>query len=151
MTPFVISGRRKLPPESEPSDDQEYDENAQLWINRRSGLPLVVEMSRQLRVSQFGETTITETREGADQSEIVSFEATPFGETTYTATVEGADQSEIATFQASQFGETMITKTTEGADQSELTDIVSSQFGETTLTRTRQGTDQNESGTARAA
>jgi hypothetical protein len=77
--------------------------------------------------------------------------ATTFGETTVTATREGIDQSEITLFEASQFGETTLTKTIEGVDQSELSDVLSSQFGETTFTRTREGADQDESGGSQAA
>jgi len=151
MTPFVLRGRIRLPPEPEPSSEHLYDEKSQLWINRTSGSPLVIEMTRHHRAFQFGETTFTETREGADQSETNSIEATTFGETTVTATREGIDQSEITLFEASQFGETTLTKTIEGVDQSELSDVLSSQFGETTFTRTREGADQDESGGSQAA
>jgi hypothetical protein len=144
MTPFVLAARRRLPPESEPSPEHVYDEHLQLWINRTSGLPLVSEMSRQPMASQFGETTVTETREGVDQSEITTIQSTKFGETTITATAEGVDQSELTAFEASQFGETTLTKTAEGIDQSEL-GHESSQFGETTFTRTHEGADQDES------
>jgi hypothetical protein len=151
MTPFVLKGRKKLPPETEPSPEQSYDRKLQLWISRTSGLPLVVEMRQQLRALQFGETKLTETREGADQSELASIEPTKFGETTVTATVEGVDQPDIAAFQASEFGETTITKTLEGVDQPERHDALSSEFGETTFTRTREGVDQSESDEAQAA
>ena len=46
-----------------------------------------------LRVS--GETTVTKTAEGVDQSEVTSLSPTRYGETSVTATVEGADRSEI--------------------------------------------------------
>jgi hypothetical protein len=145
MTPFVLLGRKKLPPEGAPSPDHTYDASKQLWIDSVSGMPLVLRMQDQAQRSQYGETTITETREGADQSEGTGFLATQFGETTITATREGADQSEGAAFQVSQFGETTVTKTREGADQTEGVDFLrASQFGETVQTRTREGVDQTE-------
>ena len=145
MTPFVLLGRKKLPPEGSLSPDHAYDVSKQLWIDSVSGVPLVLRMQGHAQRSQYGETTITETREGADQSEGTALLATRFGETTITATREGADQSEGAVFQMSQFGETTLTKTREGADQSEGMDsLLASQFGETVQTRTREGVDQTE-------
>ena len=49
--------------------------------------------------SQFGETTLTETREGVDQPEGSTIQASQLGETTLTKTHEGADQTERATLQ----------------------------------------------------
>jgi len=46
------------------------------------------------QASQFGETTLTRTREGADQTEDTSLEGSQFGETTLTNTQEGADLTE---------------------------------------------------------
>src|SRR5580698_1878292 len=127
MMPFVLMGRTKLPPESAPSGEEVYDEQRQLWINKKSGIPLVSWMQAQaqpetaekpgrgnLRASEYGETTVTKTREGADQTESSTLQATQFGETTVTATREGADQTEGAPVRASQFGETTLTKTGEG-------------------------------------
>lgn len=120
MTPFVLLGRKKLPPEDAPSPDHAYDASKQLWIDSTSGVPLVLRMQGHAPRSQYGETTITETREGADQSEGASFQLSQFGETTLTKTREGADQSEgIDLLQASQFGETVQTRTREGVDQTE--------------------------------
>jgi hypothetical protein len=140
MTPFILKGRRQLSPESAPSSDEFYDQHRQLWIDRESGEPLVRRMQSRVEPSQFGETTITETREGADQSEIACLTASQFGETTITKTREGADQFEI-TLLSSQFGETTVTATLEGADQTEATLLYPSEFGETTITRTREGHD----------
>lgn len=144
MTPFVLKGRWQLPPESGPSNDEIYDRHRQLWIDRESGEPLVRRMQNLVEPSQLGETTITETREGADQSEVAGFTASQFGETTVTKTREGADQFEISVLVSSQFGETTVTATLEGADQSEVTLLHPSEFGETTITRTREGHDQSE-------
>ena len=119
MLPFVLIGCRELPPESEPSGEQIYDEDLQIWVDRASRVPVVTSLAHPNRASQFGETTITETR-------------------------EGADQPDMSTLQASQFGETTVTKTFEGHDQREYVGVAASQFGETTSTRTREGHDQSE-------
>lgn len=144
MTPFILKGGRKLPPESAPSANEVYDLHQQLWIDRESGEPLVCRMQARVQPSQLGETSITETREGADQSEVTGLDASQFGETTMTKTTEGADQSEITHLAPTQFGETTITSTLEGADQPETTTLHPSEFGETTMTRTREGHDQPE-------
>jgi hypothetical protein len=145
MTPFILKGCKKLADETEPSSDQRYDRYNQLWINQSSGTPVVVELQRLVQASKFGETTITETREGADQSEISSYEASQFGETTITrAEGEGADEPMIADVLSSQFGETTHTASPEGIDEPRLSDLLSSQFGETTMTKTQEGTDQSE-------
>lgn len=145
MTPFVLLGRKKLPPESAPSPEHVYDDDRQLWIDKSSGLPLVLCMQTHAQLSPFGETTMTETREGVDQTEGATLRGSQFGETTLTKTREGADQSEgAALLRASQFGETINTRTREGVDQAEGTTLQASQFGETTLTDTREGADQTE-------
>lgn len=148
MTPFVLLGRKKLPPESTPSPEHAYDNDRQLWIDKTSGTPLVLCMRYCAQPSPYGETTITETREGADQSEGTTLQASQFGETTLTKTREGADQADhsegAAILRASQFGETTHTATREGVDQTESAVFQASQFGETTNTRTREGADQTE-------
>jgi hypothetical protein len=145
MTPFVLLGRKKLPPENAPSPEHIYDGDRQLWIDKTSGTPLVLCMHAYTQPSPYGETTMTETREGVDQTEGVTLRASQFGETTLTRTREGADQSEGAVLlRASQFGETINTRTREGVDQAEGTTLQASQFGETTLTDTREGADQTE-------
>jgi hypothetical protein len=106
MTLFVLLGRKKLPPESAPSAEQIYDNHRQLWIDKSSGVPLVSCMRAHAQPTKFGETTLTETREGADQTEGITFQASQFGETSITKTSEGADQIEKTAFQASPFGET---------------------------------------------
>jgi hypothetical protein len=114
MTPYILLGRKKLQPESEPSPEHVYDEDRQLWIDKNSGAPLVSCMRAQ--ASQFGETTMTETREGADRTE-GAVHASEFGETLQTRTLNGMDQTDI--LQASQLGETTMTRSREGADQPE--------------------------------
>ena len=145
MTPFVLLGRKKLPPEATPSPEEIYDNNRQLWVDKASVMPLVLRMQGQAQRSQYGETTITETREGVDQSEGTALIASQYGETTHTATREGIDQTENIVLQASPFGETTITKTREGVDQTEgAAGFRASQYGETVHTRTREGIDQTE-------
>jgi hypothetical protein len=146
VTPFVLLGRKRLPPEESPSSEEIYDGDRQLWVDRSSGEPLVLRMQRYAEHSRYGETTMTETREGVDQTEGVNIRASRFGETTNTATKEGIDQTEGSIFAASPFGETTMTKTREGADQTEgAPGLQVSQYGETVHTRTREGIDQTES------
>ena len=147
MIPFILRGRVELPPESEPSDWQVYDEHRQIWIDQTSGAPVVTCLQMRDEPTQFGETVVTATREGTDQSEISALRASPFGETTLTKTAEGTDQSEVSLAQT-RFGETTLTETREGADQTEVAGCVS-QFGETTITRSHEGHDQTELATAK--
>ncbi|MEQ8347973.1 MAG: hypothetical protein RIB84_08905 [Sneathiellaceae bacterium] len=144
MIPFILRGCKKLPPEGAPSNNEVYDQHGQLWIDRESGEPLVCRIRTRVHPSQFGETTITETREGADQSEVSVLGASQFGETTITKTSEGVDQSEIAVLSSSRFGETTVTATLEGTDQTDAAKFHQSEFGETTITRTHEGHDQTE-------
>jgi hypothetical protein len=118
LTPYILLGRKELPSENSPSPDEVYDESRQLWADKESGLPLVSSMQNHAQATQFGETTFTRTREGADQTE-GGVHRSRFGETTQTHTVEGIDQTEVTAIQASQWGETIITKTREAMDQSE--------------------------------
>jgi hypothetical protein len=135
MTPFVLKVRTKLAPECEPSDQQTYDHDLQLWIDKKSGAPVVCALQTRIQQSEFGETTLTRTKEGVDQSETATLQASLFGETTMTKTIEGADQRELTGLAASQFGETLITATREGHDQSEMTDLGGLQFLEPTVAR----------------
>jgi hypothetical protein len=120
MTPYILLGRKRLPLESPPSSAEHlYDEQQQLWIDKMSGLPLVSVLRRQTQATQFGETSFTETREGADQPEGTVIQATQYGETTLTKTREGSDQMEGTGVLTTQFGETILTRSREGADQTE--------------------------------
>jgi hypothetical protein len=144
MTPFVLRDCKRLPAEPEPCSDHVFDRSLQVWISKQSGLPIILGMQREQ--SEFGETLITATVEGADQSEISTLVASQFGETTVTRSDgEGIDQPAFATLSSSQFGEsTKITRVPEAVGESNLFDGFSSQFGETTLTKTQEGTDQPE-------
>jgi hypothetical protein len=120
MTPFILRGRKQLPAETAPDAQHVYDADLQVWIETRENLPLVECLRKHnAEPTRFGETTFTETREGADRTEGASIDASEFGETIQTRTREGVDQTECAGLQASQLGETTLTKTREGADQSE--------------------------------
>jgi hypothetical protein len=114
MTPYILLGRKKLPPESPPSGQHVYDEGRQLWIDKNCGVPVVSCMQAQAQPTQFGETTLTETREGADRPE-GAVHASDFGETIQTRSREGVDQTEGNFLEASQFGETTMSKTRESA------------------------------------
>jgi len=93
--PFVLRSKQLLPAESAPKAWEVYDSERQLWVDVRSGQPLVgragLQDANDLAPSEFGETSVTETAEGADQNEI---SASAFGETSMTKTAEGADQTE---------------------------------------------------------
>jgi hypothetical protein len=145
MIPFVLKNRTKLPAEREPCAHHAFDRRLQIWVNTKSGLPVVVEM--QQRASEFGETLITATAEGVDQSEGTNLDASQFGETTMTkAPGEGPDYSHVDGFSSSTFGEsTKMTIRQEATGQEDLLSALASQFGETTITRVqREGVDQFE-------
>lgn len=115
--PFILRARVALPLEPSPSGDHYYDCVRQIWINVTTGMPVVTENDTH-QASKFGETSITETREGADQSEVSTINASRFGETSMTKAAEGHDQESVL---ASKFGETTITATREGHDMPEVT------------------------------
>lgn len=146
MSPFVLQGKRPLAADCSPSENERYDDYRQLWIDCGSGVPLVLCIAP--RSSKFGETTLTETREGVDQNETSILSASTFRETSMSKTQEGVDQVEATEIFASQFGETVLTRTNEGTDQSEASACVASNFGETMITATAEGVDQAEKGTS---
>lgn len=109
--------KEPIPGKTEP-EFVSYDNDRQIWIDNQSNQPLVETLNDQ-KCSKYGETLITETGEGVDQSEVLS--NSDFGETIYTATNEGVDQREMIDQNFStDFGETLITKTSEGVDQREI-------------------------------
>ena len=119
MMPFILKGATRVAPETAPSPEHVYDPQQQLWIDNRTGVPVVFS-SMGTNSSRFGETTVTKTREGTDQPETGSILVSRFGETTLTDTVEGADQSEIVALASSRFGETTTTRSVEGTDNPEI-------------------------------
>ena len=91
---FVLKGRTRLVPDPEPTEGEKYDRVRQLWIDVATGQPLVNGWRADVQGSAFGETTLTRSREGADQTELTTLDASRFGETTLTKTFEGQDQGE---------------------------------------------------------
>jgi hypothetical protein len=120
MTAFVLRSRKELPPDDAPQAGEVYEPNQQLWVDIETHVPVVNILRAKIDPTRFGETLLTATREGADQSEVSALQGTQFGETTMTKTFEGTDQGEIAALEASTFGETVITRTHEGIDQPEI-------------------------------
>jgi hypothetical protein len=119
---FILKNRVSLKSENRPQKKVIYDSNLQIWVNQDTGKSIVLQSfeNRTKKLStDFGETTLTRTQEGADQTEVIG--ASEFGETLMTETREGADQSEMIGF--SEFGETRFTATIEGADQAEIADL----------------------------
>jgi hypothetical protein len=93
IEPLVLKERFTLPPDSEPSPSEQYDPECQVWIDMATGRPLIETLRATGGPTPFGETMTTESREGADQSEITALIASQFGETMMTKTQEGHDQT----------------------------------------------------------
>lgn len=141
--PFVLASRKRLPESIPQPSSAWYDVTRGLWFDEGSDRPLICTLGGN-GPTKFGETLITDSFEGADQSESSAvLSVSTHGETLMTRTVEGADHPECGDFlRASDFGETLMTKTMEGSDQREL---ASSQYGETSKTATAEGMDHGES------
>jgi hypothetical protein len=97
--PFVLRHATRLPAPPPPKATDVFDPTHQLWMCALTACPVVLVRCRSHPIgeSEFGETTITETREGADQSEGTSLKPSfqsEFGETAITKTREGHDQTE---------------------------------------------------------
>ena len=109
--------KEPIPGKSEPKSVC-YDNDRQIWVDKQTKQPFVETFNNQ-KCSNYGETIITKTNEGVDQSEVLS--SSDLGETISTATNEGIDQREIVNQDSStDFGETIITRTSEGVDQREI-------------------------------
>lgn len=117
-TPFVFRDADRLPTSEALDRGRSYDPKRQLWIDDETGEAWVLYQARLQQGdrsrTRYGETLITQTTEGIDESEGV--QATEVGETMITRTSERPDESEAVG--ASEFGETLITKTSEEPDQS---------------------------------
>lgn len=116
QVPFVAR-RKKLLPASESADSTNYyDPVRQIWVSAESGEALVVRSIRMrsspVASSDFGETSLTRTSEGADQNE---------GRVEQESSVDRLSSASRGRLLASQFGETLVTETGEGVDQSERT------------------------------
>lgn len=110
--PFVARFRKLLSSPAPPGPEHRYDSIQQIWVCAHTGEPLVLLPTRQdvpvLAASNFGETTLTKTMEGSDQSEgRVDTECDPLQLLGYRGV------------SASQFGETSLTESREGVDQAE--------------------------------
>ena len=110
--PFVARSRKRLCAPAPAGPEHLYDGARQLWLCARTGDPLVLRHAQHsvalLAASEFGETSLTKTIEGTDQSEgrmdgdmvlpvplgRSGLSASQFGETSFTETVEGTDQAE---------------------------------------------------------
>lgn len=121
LTPFILRGKKAISEKMTASKNHVYDKKLQIWIDVDIGLPVISNLQSSKISSRFGETTITENREGADISETALLFASRFGETTMTKSHEGTDSLMTPLLHASRFGETQLTNTMEGADQSEIT------------------------------
>jgi hypothetical protein len=121
MTTNFADARRLLPKEPQPLLEQFYDPIRQVWADRLSGALAVEQMRYRPAASAFGETTLTEAREGADHAASPLLAASNLGKTPITQQDEGADERVPADLLASRFGETTMTKASgEGADQTAI-------------------------------
>ena len=128
MKSLILKGAVKLPAESKPPSNHVYDYERQIWIDTLRNEPVILQISQQM-ATRFGETTITETREGVDQSEIASLDIASH----YTSVADIQNPTNCNSFQleSTRFGETTITKTTEGTDASE---VISENYTDTNVT-----------------
>lgn len=88
--------------------EREYDSRQQLWLDRRTGTPLVLSDMPE-NASSYGETSLKKVQEGADQVNFVH--ASTYGETALTRSHEGTDQSETTV---------LLAPITEDADNPEI-------------------------------
>lgn len=118
VEPIILRGKVMVEDVQKPDVDHAFDPGRQLWINQATGLPVVVEAGHARReASRYGETTLTESREGIDYAGASVLDVSRFGETTVTKSQEGVDMASAVA--ASRFGETQITATVEGVDAPE--------------------------------
>ena len=118
--PFILMDMIEMDRDEIPPSEHAYDSVLQLWIDLRTRTPLVSHLRENL-ASQFGETTLTATREGTDQTEIAStgLRALPGVLDACTAEAPSCGHK-TQTQRPSQFGETTITRTSEGVDSTEV-------------------------------
>lgn len=157
--PFVLLDTVCVPDRIEPAGVT-YDQRRQLWVANDGVTPYVRMVLSAGLDSEFGETSITETREGTDQPDVAEALALPAqvdgrGQESSARSVQGHTES-LARLSlqldsrsvdgrslSSQYGETTRTGSQEGTDVHEGN--LASDFGETTYTRTREGVDASES------
>lgn len=112
MEPFILRDRKVALPIDVDSDESVYDSVRQIWIRRDSGEAMVACLLEDRLSTKVGETTMTATREGVDQTERSAQDY----DSGYS---EGCSSEELTGIQASRVGETSITETREGVDQTE--------------------------------
>ena len=96
VLPYVLRETCQIPEGSDPSNAS-YCPDQQLWICNDTHRPWVSLAIDQPGASDYGETPITETREGVDQSEGSNhLYGSDYGETIQTKTHEGVDQTEAS-------------------------------------------------------
>lgn len=116
IEPLVLKGRFVLPPDSEPQPSEQYNPERQIWVDTATDRPLIETLRATGGPTPFGETVSTESREGADQSEITALVTSQFGETMMTKSQEGHDQTGESPM-VSTMDETM---NTDGVDTTEV-------------------------------
>ncbi len=92
---LLFNFKKTIPNHIESPENAEWNSKLQLWVDSLTNTPLVNKYTHKA-ATNYGETALTETNEGIDQSE--SSMGTEYGETTFTKTHEGTDQSEGSQF-----------------------------------------------------
>lgn len=128
MKSLILKGAVQLPVESKPPSNHVYDYERQIWIDTIRNEPVIFQISQQM-ATRFGETMITETREGVDQSEIASLDIT--SHSTSEVDIQNPNSCISFQFEATRFGETTITKTAEGVD---VVEVISEYYTDTNVT-----------------
>lgn len=101
---LVLREARPMPGfDNQPDPERIFDERDQIWLWRSSGTPVVEHPANAPSASEYGETLITATSEGVDQSEGTAPSQSEYGETSMTKTSEGVDQSEGGSSTATLF------------------------------------------------
>lgn len=118
MRPFILREAITLPPSVDPPIEHIYDQTLQLWIDSQTGIP-VVSLEGATAATRHGETLLTATREGADQSESATIDVPVPHDATGTRTNDRGRSAEAHSLTATRYGETAMTETREGADTSE--------------------------------
>ena len=122
MRPFILRGAIALPPTAKPPIEHVYDPVLQLWLDNRTGTP-VVAAEAATAATRYGETVFTATREGADQTESASVHAPMAHRPARARASETALGPEAQSTMQTRFGETLMTETGESADMSETASV----------------------------
>lgn len=119
MKPFILDGAIAIPSDENPSQSYIYDMDLQLWVDKENMTPLIDSYTAG-EATLYGETILTDTVEGADQSEIASTIPTSRDCLADTFLNNHTAPEKKTLSRPTQFGETLITKTAEGVDTSEV-------------------------------